>query len=162
MIILYCSRQVISRNIFSFLCSCIITDVYRACVISFRSEFLLYNQINFDFDKDIDWISKHIHNSDIKNSSMKVMLIASVSIRARNWKILSRLFKMTSTMNDLISKNYLICLKIRKWAYCSLSRLWWELVVFQDRDDFMNLSEFEALQNSMLRLLAFETKFFLH
>jgi len=54
MIILCCSKQVINKNIISFLCSCIIIDVYRACVINFQSEISSYNQINFDFDSNID------------------------------------------------------------------------------------------------------------
>ncbi len=76
-------------------------DVYRACVINFQSEISSYNWINFDFDSDIDWISKRSHSSDIKDSSMKVMSVALVSIRVRNLNIFSRLLKMTSTMNDL-------------------------------------------------------------
>ncbi len=103
MIILCWSRQVINRDIISFLCSCIMIDVYRACIINFRSEISSYNRIDFDFDSNIDWISKRSHSSDIKNSSMKVMSVTSVSIRAKNLNIFSRLFKMTSTMNDLKS-----------------------------------------------------------
>ncbi len=94
-------RQVINKNIISFLCSWIMIDVYRACVINFQSEISSYNWINFDFDSDIDWISKRSHSSDIKDSSMKVMSVALVSIRVRNLNIFSRLLKMTSTMNDL-------------------------------------------------------------
>ncbi len=103
MIILCWSRQVINKNIISFLCSYIMIDVYRACVINFWSEISLYNQINFDFDNDIDWILKHSHNSDIKDSSMKVMSMTSVFIKVKDLNIFSRLLKMTSTMNDLKS-----------------------------------------------------------
>ncbi len=103
MIILCWSRRVINRDIISFLCSCIMINVYRACVIDFRSEVSSYNQINFDFDSDIDWISKHSHSFDIKDSSIKVMSVTSVFIRARNLNIFSRLLKMTSTVNDLKS-----------------------------------------------------------
>ncbi len=103
MIILCCSRQVINKDIISFLCSCIMINVYRAYVIDFRSEISSYNRIDFDFDSDIDWISKRSHSSDIKDSSMKVMSVTSVFIRARNLNIFSKLFKMTSTMNDLKS-----------------------------------------------------------
>ncbi len=103
MIILCWSRWVINRNIISFLCSCIMIDVYRAYVIDFQSEVSSYNWINFDFDSDIDWISKRSHSSDIKDSSMKVMSVTSVSIRTRNLNIFSRLFKMMSTVNDLKS-----------------------------------------------------------
>ncbi len=53
-------------------------DVYKACVIDFQSEISSYYQINFDFDNNINWISKHLHSSDIKDSSMKIMLITSV------------------------------------------------------------------------------------
>ncbi len=55
-------------------------DVYRAYVIDFWSEVSSYNQIDFDFESDIDWISKRSHSSDIKDSSMKVMLVTSISI----------------------------------------------------------------------------------
>ena len=98
MIILCCSRRVINKNIISFLCSCIMIDVYRACVIDFWSEVSSYNQIDFDFDSDIDWISKRSHSSSIKDSLMKVMSLTSVSIRAKDLNIFSRLFKMTSTV----------------------------------------------------------------
>ncbi len=101
MIILCCSRQVINKNIILFLCSCIMIDVYRAYIIDFWSEISSYNWINFDFDSDIDWISKHSHSSDIKDSSMKVMSVTSIFIRARNLNIFFKLFKMMSTMNDL-------------------------------------------------------------
>ncbi len=103
MIILCWSRQVINRNIISFLYSCIMIDVYRACVINFRSEISLYDQIDFDFDSNINWISKHSHSSDIKDSSMKIMSVTSISIRARDLNIFSRLLKMTSKVNDLKS-----------------------------------------------------------
>ncbi len=101
MIILCWSRRVIKKNIISFLCSCIMINVYKACVINFQSKISSYNWINFDFDSDIDWISKHSHSFDIKDSLMKIMSMTSVFIRAKNLNIFSRLFKMTSTMNDL-------------------------------------------------------------
>ncbi len=107
MIILCCSRRVINKDIISFLCSCIIINVYRACVIDFQSEVSSYDWINFDFDSDIDWISKRSHSSSIKDSSMKVMSVTSVSIRARDLNIFSRLLKMTSTVNDLKSNESL-------------------------------------------------------
>ncbi len=103
MIILCWSRRVINRSIISFLCSCIMINVYRACVIDFRSEISSYDQINFDFDSDIDWISKRSHSSDIKDSSMKVMSVTSVFIRVKDLNIFSRLLKMMSTVNDLKS-----------------------------------------------------------
>ncbi len=101
MIILCWSRRVINRNIISFLCFCIMINVYRAYVIDFESEISSYDWINFDFDSDIDWISKCSHSSDIKDSSMKVMTMTLISIRARNLNIFFKLLKMTSTMNDL-------------------------------------------------------------
>ncbi len=103
MIILCWSKRVINKDIISFLCSWIIINVYRACVIDFRSEVSSYNQIDFDFDSDIDWISKHSHSFDIKDSSMKVMSMTSISIKAKNLNIFSKLFKMMSTVNDLKS-----------------------------------------------------------
>ena len=103
MIILCWSKQVINRNIISFLCSYIIINIYKACVIDFQSEILSYNWINFDFDSDIDWISKRSHSFDIKDSSMKVMSMILVSIRAKDLNIFSKLFKMMSTVNDLKS-----------------------------------------------------------
>ncbi len=103
MIILCWFKRVINKDIISFLCSYIMIDVYRACVIDFQSEISSYNWIDFDFNSDIDWISKHSHSSDIKDSSMKVMSVTSVSIRARNLNIFSRLLKVTSTVNDLKS-----------------------------------------------------------
>ncbi len=101
MIILCWSKQVINKNIISFLCSWIMIDVYKACVIDFQSKISSYNQINFDFDSDIDWISKHSHSFDIKDSLMKVMSMTSISIRARDLNIFSKLLKMISTVNDL-------------------------------------------------------------
>ena len=103
MIILCWSRQVINKDIISFLCFCIMINVYRACVINFQSEISSYNWIDFDFDSDIDWISKRSHSFDIKDSSMKVMSMTSVFIRARNLNIFSRLLKMMSTVNNLKS-----------------------------------------------------------
>ena len=103
MIILCWSKQVINRNIISFLCSCIMINVYRACVIDFWSEILSYNWINFDFDSNIDWILKRSHSFDIKDSSMKVMSVTLISIRAKDLNIFFRLLKMTSTVNDLKS-----------------------------------------------------------
>ncbi len=103
MIILCWSRWVINKDIISFLCSWIMIDVYRACVIDFRSKILSYDWINFDFDSDIDWISKRSHSSDIKDSSMKVMSVTLIFIRTKDLNIFSRLLKMTSTVNDLKS-----------------------------------------------------------
>ena len=101
MIILCWFKWVINRNIISFLCSCIMINVYRVYVINFQSEISSYNQINFDFDSNIDWISKHSHSFDIKDSSMKVMSMTSIFIKVRNLNIFSKLLKMISTVNDL-------------------------------------------------------------
>jgi len=103
MIILCWSRRVINRDIISFLCSCIVTEIYRACVIDLWSRISSYERINFDLNSEIDWISKHSHSSEINKSSMNVMSVTSMSIRARNRNIFSRLFKMTSTINGLKS-----------------------------------------------------------
>ncbi len=43
MIILCWSKQVINKNIISFLCSCIMINVYKACVINFQSKISSYN-----------------------------------------------------------------------------------------------------------------------
>ncbi len=104
MIILCWFKQVINRNIILFLCSWIMINVYKVYVINFQSKISSYNWIDFDFNSDIDWISKRSHNSDIKDSSMKVMSVTSVFIREKNLNIFSRLFKMTSTVNNLKSK----------------------------------------------------------
>ncbi len=101
MIILYWFKRVINKDIISFLYSYIMINIYKACVIDFWSEVSSYNWINFDFDSNINWISKHSHSSDIKDSSMKVMSMTLVFIRTRDLNIFSRLLKMTSTMNDL-------------------------------------------------------------
>jgi len=101
MIILCCSRQVINKDIILFLCFCIMIDVYRAYVIDCWSEVSSYNWIDFDFNSNIDWISKCSHSSDIKNSLLKVMSMTSIFIKAKNLNIFSKLFKMISTVNDL-------------------------------------------------------------
>ncbi len=101
MIILCWFKKVINKSIISFLCFCIMINVYRVYVIDFQSEVLSYNWINFDFDNDINWISKHSHSFDIKDSSMKVMSMTSIFIKVRNLNIFSKLLKMTSTVNDL-------------------------------------------------------------
>ncbi len=101
MIILCWFKQVINKNIISFLYSCIMINVYRMYVINFQLEISLYNWINFDFDSNIDWISKHLHNFDIQDSSMKFMSMISIFIRMKNLKIFFKLFKMMLTVNDL-------------------------------------------------------------
>ncbi len=54
MIILCWSRWVINKNIISFLCSYIMINVYRVYVIDFWSEISSYDQINFDFNSNIN------------------------------------------------------------------------------------------------------------
>ncbi len=107
MIILCWLRRVINRDIISFLCSCIVTEIYRVCVIDLRSRVLSYEWIDFDLNSEIDWISKRSHNSEINESSMNVMSVTLMSIRARNRNIFSRLFKMMFTINDLKSNESL-------------------------------------------------------
>ncbi len=142
MIILCWSRQVINRNIISFLCSWIMIDVYRACVIDFRSEISSYNWIDFDFDSDIDWISKRSHSSDIKDSSMKVMSVTSISIRAKNLNIFFKLLKMTSTVNDLKS-NESSDMLMKQNMNISLS-----VTTLTKTDRFLNSQRSRALESS--------------
>ncbi len=103
MIILCWSRRVINRSIISFLCSCIVTEIYKACVIDLRSRILSYEWIDFDLNSEIDWISKRSHSFETNESSMNIMSVTLMSIRARDRNIFSRLFKMTLTINDLKS-----------------------------------------------------------
>ncbi len=142
MIILCWSKQVINKSIISFLCSWIIINVYRACVIDFRSEISSYDWINFDFDSDIDWISKHLHSSDIKDSSMKVISVTSIFIRARDLNIFSRLLKMTSTVNDLkLNKSSDMLMKQNISILLSVTTL-------TKADHFSNLQRSCALKSS--------------
>ncbi len=153
MIILCCSRQVINKDIISFLCFCIMINVYRVYVINFQSEISSYNWINFDFDSDIDWISKHSHSFDIKNSSMKVMSVTSVSIRARNLNIFSKLLKMTSIINNLKS-NKLSNMLMKQNMSISFS-----VTTLTKTDHFSNSQWFHALElfqdSHMLYVLTF-------
>ena len=142
MIILCCSRWVINKNIISFLCFCIMIDVYRACVIDFQSEVLSYNWINFDFDSDIDWISKRSHNLNIKDSSMKIMSVTSVSIRARDLNIFSRLLKMTSTVNNLKSNKSSDMLMKQNMSIS------FSVTTLTKADRFLNLQQSHALELS--------------
>ncbi len=142
MIILCWSRQVINKDIISFLCSCIMINVYRVCVIDFRSEISSYDQIDFDFDSNIDWISKRSHSSDIKDSSMKIMSVTSVSIRARDLNIFSRLFKMMSTVNDLKS-NESSDMLMKQNMSISLS-----VTTLMKTDRFLNSQQSHALESS--------------
>ncbi len=103
MIILCWSKRVINRSIISFLCSCIVIEIYKACVIDLQSRILSYEWINFDLNSEIDWISKRSHSSEINESSMNIMSVTSMSIRTRNRNIFSKLFKMMFIINDLKS-----------------------------------------------------------
>ena len=142
MIILCWSRWVINKNIISFLCSWIMIDVYRACVINFQSEVSSYNWINFDFDSDIDWISKRSHNSDIKDLSMKVMSMTSVFIRAKDLNIFSKLLKMTLTVNNLKS-NELSDMLMKQNMSISFS-----VTTLTKADRFSNSQRSHALKSS--------------
>ncbi len=142
MIILCWSRRVINRDIISFLCSWIMIDVYRACVIDFWSEISSYDWIDFDFDSDIDWISKRSHSSDIKDSSMKVMSVTSIFIRAKNLNIFFKLLKMTSTVNDLKS-NESSDMLMKQNMSISLS-----VTTLMKTDRFLNSQRSRALESS--------------
>ncbi len=76
-------------------------NIYKVYVINFQSKVSSYNWINFDFDSNIDWISKHLHSFNIKDSSMKVMSMTSVFIRIRNLNIFFKLLKMMLIINNL-------------------------------------------------------------
>jgi len=97
------SRRVINKDIISFLCSCIVTEIYRACVIDLRLKILSYERIDFDLNSEIDWISKHSHSSEINKSFMNIMSVTSMFIRARNRNIFSKLLKIMFIINDLKS-----------------------------------------------------------
>ncbi len=140
MIILCWSRQVINRNIISFLCSWIMIDVYRAYVIDFQSKISSYNWIDFDFNSDIDWISKHSHSFDIKDSLMKVMSMTSVFIRTKNLNIFFKLLKMTSTVNNLKS-NESSDMLMKQNMSISLS-----ITTLMKTDRFSNSQQFHALE----------------
>ncbi len=153
MIILCWSKQVINKNIISFLCSWIMINVYRVYVINFQSKILSYDQINFDFDSDINWISKRSHSFNIKDSSMKVMSMTLVFIRTRNMNIFSKLFKMTSTVNDLkLNESSDMLMKQNMNILLSVTTL-------MKTDRFLNLQQSHALELSwnshMLYVLTF-------
>ncbi len=138
MIILCWFRWVIDRNIISFLCSCIVTEIYRAYVIDLRSKILSYERIDFDLNSEIDWISKRSHSSKINESSMNVMSVTSMSIRARNRNIFFRLLKMTFTINDLKS-NESSSILMKQDMSMSLS-----ITTLTKTDCFSNLLRFRA------------------
>ncbi len=54
MIILCWFKWVINRDIISFLCFCIVTEIYRACVINLRSKISSYEWIDFNLNSKID------------------------------------------------------------------------------------------------------------
>ncbi len=115
-------------------------DVYRVYVINFWSEISLYDWIDFDFDSDIDWISKHSHSSDIKNSSMKVMSMISVFIRARDLNIFSKLLKMMSTVNNLKSNESSDMLMKQNMSIS------FSVTTLTKADRFLNLQQSHALK----------------
>ena len=141
MIILCWSKWVINKDIILFLCFYIMIDVYRTCVINFQSEISSYNWIDFDFNNDIDWILKHSHSSDIKDSSMKVMSMTLIFIRARNLNIFSKLLKMTSIVNDLKS-NESSNMLMKQNMSISLS-----VTTLMKTNHFFNLQQFHALES---------------
>ncbi len=141
MIILCWFRQVINRNIISFLCSWIMINVYKACVINFQSKISSYNWINFDFNSDIDWISKRSHSSDIKDSSMKVMSMISVSIRVKDLNIFSKLLKMMLTVNDLKSNESSDMLMKQNMSILL------SVTTLMKTDRFLNLQQSHALES---------------
>ncbi len=141
MIILCWSKWVINKDIILFLCFYIMIDVYRTCVINFQSEISSYNWIDFDFNNDIDWILKHSHSSDIKDSSMKVMSMTLIFIRARNLNIFSKLLKMTSIVNDLKS-NESSNMLMKQNMSISLS-----VTTLMKTNHFLNLQQFHALES---------------
>ncbi len=102
-IILCWFKWVINKDIISFLCSCIVIEIYRAYVINLWLRVLSYEWINFDLNSEIDWISKHLHSSEINESFMNIMSITLMFIRTRNWNIFFKLLKMMFTINDLKS-----------------------------------------------------------
>ncbi len=103
MIILCWFRWVINKDIISFLCSCIVIEIYKACVIDLRSRILSYEWIDFDLNSEIDWISKRSHSSEINILFMNIMSVTLMFIRAKDRNIFSRLLKMMFTINDLKS-----------------------------------------------------------
>ncbi len=141
MIILCWFKQVINKDIISFLCSYIMINVYRAYVINFQSKISSYDWIDLNFNSDIDWILKCSHSSDIKNSSMKVMSVTSVFIRVRNLNIFFKLLKMTSTMNNLKSNESSDMLMKQNMS------ILFSVTTLMKTDHFSNLQQFHALKS---------------
>lgn len=100
----------------------------------------------YGFESDTDWISNHSHREDIRNSSINVILIASVFIRAKNWNIFARLLKITLTVNDLISKESSSML-VKKKMSASLS-----VTTLTKIDRFSNSQRFRELEWSQSTL----------
>ncbi len=140
MIILCWSRQVINRSIISFLCSCIMIKIYKACVIDFWSRISSYEWINFNLNSEIDWILKHSHSSKINESFMNIMSVTLMFIRARNWNIFFKLFKMMFTINDLkLNESLSILMK----QNMSMSLL---VTTLMKADRFLNLLQFHVFE----------------
>ncbi len=114
------------------------TEIYKACVINIRSKILLYEWINFNLNSEIDWISKCSHSSEINESSMNVMSVTSMFIRAKNWNIFSKLLKMMFTINDLKS-NELSSILMKQDMSMSLS-----ITTLTKTNRFLNSLQFRA------------------
>ncbi len=140
MIILCWSRQVINKDIISFLCSCIVTEIYRACVINLQSRVLSYKWINFNLNNEIDWISKRSHSSEINESFMNVMSVTLMFIRARGRNIFSRLLKMTFSINCLKS-NESSSILMKQDMSMSFS-----IITLMKTDCFLNSLQFRAFK----------------
>ncbi len=97
----------INKDIISFLYSCIVTEIYKAYIINLWSRILSYEWIDFNLNSEIDWISKHSHSFEINESSINIMSVTSMFIKAKDRNIFSKLLKMTFTINDLKSNESL-------------------------------------------------------
>ncbi len=139
LMIIFCwFRQVINRDIISFLCSCIVIKIYRAYVINFQSKILSYEWIDFNLNSEIDWISKHSHSSEINESFMNVMSMTLMFIRVKDRNIFSRLLKMMFTINDLKS-NESSSILIKQDMSMSFS-----ITTLTKTDYFLNSLQFHA------------------
>jgi hypothetical protein len=72
---------------------------------------------------------------------MNVISMTLMSIKARNQNIFSRLFKMTSTVNDLKSKE-LSDMLMKQDMSVLLS-----IIILMKADRFLNLQQFHALES---------------
>jgi len=116
------------------------TEIYKACVINLRSRILSYKWIDFDLNSEIDWISKRSHSFEINESFMNIMSVTSMSIRARNRNIFSKLFKIMSTINDL-KLNESLSLLMKQNMSMLLS-----IITLMKTDCFLNSLQFHAFE----------------